>query len=157
MLPEPASNIRSNMTMLPELVSIIREYSKPAFKYFREVNAYKRLHGNADLLQIKLGGGDAEHVAEVLREYLEAVENWRVVENLYYDLPRPRQDSVQELVEYRVDQARLREEARYALWQEEWYHHELRAALLGRVLYPFREYEPIQVESSWRRVGGRWV
>ena len=63
----------------PEIVSIIREYSMPCFKYFREYNRLAKVCGPLPLLKEKLK--DPAYLP-IFQEYAEALLGWRAVKNL---------------------------------------------------------------------------
>jgi hypothetical protein len=63
----------------PELVSLISEYSKPCFKYFREYNRLAKVCGPLPLLKEKLK--DPAYLP-IFLEYEEALLGWRAVKKL---------------------------------------------------------------------------
>ena len=122
------------MELPPELVSIIREYSKPMFRYFREVNAYKRIHLKADRLTAKLKGKDADRVYQYLCAYLDSTDDLRSIEyKNHMDKPR----------DLTVELYRVHEEVMYREWLSGWHHHELQSEILGRdvVWWEFAPYK----------------
>jgi len=63
----------------PELVAIIREYSMPHFKYFREYNRLAKVCGPLPVLKEKLK--DPAYLP-IFQEYAEALLGWRAVKKL---------------------------------------------------------------------------
>lgn len=68
------------MEFPPEIVAIIREYSLPSFKHFREYNRLARIVGPLPLLKEKLQK-DPAFIVHFL-EYEEALLGWRAVKKL---------------------------------------------------------------------------
>ena len=66
----------SGRELPPELVAIIREYSMPRFKYFREYNRLAKVCGPLPLLKEKLK--DPAYLP-IFLEYEEALLGWREV------------------------------------------------------------------------------
>ena len=66
----------SGRELPPELVAIIREYSMPRFKYFREYNRLAKVCGPLPLLKEKLKD---QAYLPIFLEYEEALLGWREV------------------------------------------------------------------------------
>ena len=161
---------KSEMYFPDDLRELLREFTRPVFKYFREYNEYVRIHKKEyHLLKTKLSGEDQEQVIECLRDYLAASEVYRIANEGYAaHMARPRGDlTVAELLQYRVDQDLLHEESSYASWLTCWYHHELQRELIGRHIvaewFPY-ERTPLYEEDDddyslrrWEWTAGGWV
>jgi hypothetical protein len=76
--------------MLPdEIVDIIRQYSKPLFRHFKEYNAMLRARNVSDWpeLKVKLSGKDAHLILPVIENYLVAYQFHKVTYQEYDSLP----------------------------------------------------------------------
>jgi hypothetical protein len=144
-----------------DLLGLLREFTRPIFKYIHEFNAYKRIHRHdCHLLMIKLNS-NPEPTLECLKEYLDSVEAVRIANEAYAaHMARPRDLTVAELLQYRVDQDMLHEESSYASWLTCWYHHELQRELVGRdvITQEWFPYErTLDSELDWEWTGEGWV
>jgi len=162
---------KSEMYFPDDLCELLREFTRPVFKYFQEFNAYKRTHHHdCHLLLIKLNSENPGPTLECLRDYLAAADVLRMANEEYAaHMARPRGDlTVAELLQYRVDQDLLHEESAYASWLTCWYHHELNRELIGRDIvqnewFPY-ERTPLYEEDDddyslrrWEWTAGGWV
>jgi hypothetical protein len=73
------------MELPAEIVGVIREYSKPVFKYFREYNAILKLLGLGSWKHLKdaLRGTDADDLIVLVRIYMEALMETRRLQRRY--------------------------------------------------------------------------
>ena len=164
-------SLKSEMYFPDDLLGLLREYTRPVFKYIHEFNAYKRIHRHeCYLLMIKLNSDYPGNTVECLREYLDSVDYLNHANKTYSDhMARPRGGlTVAELLQYRVDQELLHEESSYASWYSCWTHHELQRELLGRNVitnewFPY-EKTPLYEEDDddyslrrWEWTAGGWV
>ncbi len=67
------------MELPPEIVAIVREYSMPCFKHFREYNRLTKVCGPLPLLKEKLKD---PAFLPIFLEYEEALLGWRAVKKL---------------------------------------------------------------------------
>jgi hypothetical protein len=159
----------SEMFFPDDLRGLLREFTRPCFKYIQEYNAYKRTHKNSELLRAKLEE-DSLPVVECLRDYLASAEQKAAVDTKYCThMAQIRPEfTVAELIQFRVDQEWLREESEYASWLTCWYHHELQRELIGRstLIEEWMPYErtPLYEEDDddyslrrWEWTAGGWV
>lgn len=106
------------MELPSELVRVIREFSKPLFKYFREYNAMLRELDKTVWTELKnkLTGIDADKASILIQNYVTSADNARYLEQTYYTTKHTLSMS---------QQADLREDIRTAEWLQYGFHRDL--------------------------------
>jgi hypothetical protein len=131
------------MELPPEILAIIREYAKPAFKYFREYNlALKMIHLDS---WITLRDNLNEDTLPALMAYLKAREEWNIAMNDEYT---SRTIGFNSMVIFR------RRQQLYEMTQSKKYKTKKKFSLLTSLLYGEEkegyELRHTQLPNTWK-------
>jgi hypothetical protein len=118
------------MELPDDVLQLVREYSRPVFRYVREYNQFMRLFGkkNWSVLKEKLHT-DPEHVLPAIYDYQDALIRKK---EIHHTLDNSQSDSEKEILLYRVFYSNQLEEDLF--WQ------------LIRLLYEGKSYWEFRIE-----------